>query len=59
LPFEINMKNLKVVKEIKIQRPPKAKISEKEAIKRMEAIDERKEKLLAIARKSKNGNLPS
>ncbi len=53
------MKNLEIVKEIKIKRPPKAKLSEKEVIKRMETFDERKEKLLAIARKSQNGNLPS
>jgi hypothetical protein len=48
------MKNLEIVKEIKIQRPPRAKISEKEAIERMETIDERKEKLLAVARSGQN-----
>jgi hypothetical protein len=53
------MKNPKVVQEIKIKRPPKAKLSEKEVIKRMESLDERKEKLLAIARKSKNGSVSS
>jgi hypothetical protein len=34
---------LKVVKEIKIERPTRAKISEKEALKRMETLSERKE----------------
>ncbi|MDQ3323829.1 MAG: hypothetical protein M3525_15550 [Acidobacteriota bacterium] len=53
------MKNLKAVREIEIKRPPRAKLSEKEVIKRMETIDEQREKLLATARKSKNGNLPS
>jgi hypothetical protein len=53
------MKNLKIVEKTKIKRPPKAKLSEKEVIKRMESFDERKEKLLAIARKSQNGNLPA
>jgi hypothetical protein len=53
------MKNLKAVKETKIKRPPRAKLSEKEVIKRMEAFDERKEKFLAVIRKSKNGSLSS
>jgi hypothetical protein len=53
------MKNLKVIQETTIKRPSKAKISEKEAIKRMKDFDERREKFLAVARKSKNGSLSS
>ncbi len=53
------MENLKELKEIKIKRPPKADLSKEEVIERMEKLEERKEKLLAIARKSQNGSLPS
>lgn len=53
------MKDLEEIKETEIKRPPRAEISEEEAVKRMKAINERKEKLLEIARKSKNGNLSS
>ena len=53
------MKNLKEVKEVKVARPSKAELSKKEVIKRMESVEDRKEKLLAIARKSQNGNLSS
>jgi hypothetical protein len=55
------MKNLKtvVVKEVKIKRPPRAKISEKEALKRMETLLERKEKFIAIVRTGKGGSLSS
>lgn len=59
LLFEVNMENLKEVKEIKIKRPAKAELSKEEVIKRMESVEERKEKLLAIARKSQNGSLSS
>jgi hypothetical protein len=41
---------LKAVKELKIERPPRAKISEKEALKRMETFSERKEKFIATVR---------
>jgi hypothetical protein len=50
---------LKAVKEIKIKRPPRAKISEKDAIKRMETILERKEQFIATVRTGKSGSLSS
>ena len=55
------MKNLKAVavKEIKIKRPPKAKISEKEALKRMEKLLERKEQFIATVRTRKSGSVSS
>ena len=55
------MKNLKsvAVKEVKIKRPPKAKISEKEALKRMEKLSERKEQFIAVVRTGKSGSLSS
>ncbi len=55
------MKNLKTiaVKEVEIKRPPKAKISEKEALKRMEKLSERKEQFIAIVRTGKSGSVSS
>jgi hypothetical protein len=55
------MKNLKTiaVKEVEIKRPPKAKISEKEALKRMEKLVERKEQFIAIVRTGKSGSVSS
>lgn len=47
-------KRLKDVKEIKIERPQRAKLSAKEVIKRMEEFPNRKEKFLATVRKGKN-----
>ena len=47
------------VKELKIKRPPRAKISEKEALKRMEKLSERKEQFIATVRTGKSGSVSS
>ena len=47
-------RRLKDIKEIKIERPPRAKLSEKEILKRMEEFLKRKEKSIASIRASKN-----
>ena len=48
------MKKLKAVKELKVERPPRAKVSEKEALKRMKEFSKRKEQFLATARTGKS-----
>lgn len=48
------MKKLKVVKEVKVERPPRAKVSEKDALKRMKEFSKRKEQFLATARTGKS-----
>jgi len=48
------MKKLKTSKEIKVERPRRAAISEKEALKRMKEFAKRKERFLATARTSKS-----
>ena len=45
---------LKDMKVIKIQRPPRTKLSAQESLKRTQAFDERKEKFIASIRKSKD-----
>jgi hypothetical protein len=47
-------RRLKDIKEIKIERPLRAKLSEKEILKRMEEFLKRKEKFIASIRASKN-----
>lgn len=47
------MKRVKEVKELKVERPPRAKVSEKEALKRMKEFSKRKEQFLATARTGK------
>ncbi len=47
------------VQEVKVQRPKRAKLSAEESLKRMEAFPERKEKIVAAVRKSKDRSLPS
>lgn len=47
-------KRLKDIKEIKIERPPRAKLSAKEVIKRMEEFPKRKERFIATVRKGKD-----
>ncbi len=44
------MKKLKAVKEVKVERPPRAIVSEKEALKRMKEFSKRKGQFLATAR---------
>jgi hypothetical protein len=48
------MKRLKDIKELKIERPPRAKVSEKEALKRMKEFSKRKEQFIATVRASKS-----
>ena len=43
------MKKLKAVKEVKGERPPRALVSEREALKRVKDFSERKEQFLATA----------
>ena len=51
---EVEMaKRLKDLKELKIERPPRVKLSAKESLKRTQEFDERKERLIAAIRKSK------
>lgn len=46
-------KNAKVIKEIKIERPERMKLSAEESLKRMKGFDKRKEKFIASIRESK------
>lgn len=48
------MEKLKAVKELKVERPPRAVVSEKEALKRMKESSKRKERFLATARTGKS-----
>jgi len=48
------MKKVKTSKEIKVERPRRATLSEKEALKRMKEFAKRKERFLATARASKS-----
>ena len=47
-------KRLKDVKEIKIERPQRAKLSAKETLKRMREFPKRKEKFIAAVREGKD-----
>ena len=47
------MKRAKEIKELKVERPPRAKVSEKDALKRMKEFPKRKEQFLATARTGK------
>jgi hypothetical protein len=40
--------------EIKVERPERARLSEKESLKRLEEFPRRKEKLIAAVRKGKS-----
>lgn len=48
------MKKLKAVRELRVQRPPRARVTEKEALRRMKEFSKRKEKFLATARTGKS-----
>lgn len=50
---------MKPVKEIKIERPKREKLTREETIKRVEAFPERMEKLIAAIRKGANRNIHS
>ncbi len=43
-------KKLDEVKELKIERPERARLSEEESLKRMQELPRRKEKLIATVR---------
>lgn len=47
-------KRLKDLKELKIERPPRVKLSAKESLKRTQDFDKRKEQFIASIRKGKN-----
>jgi hypothetical protein len=47
-------KKAKVIKEVKIERPERAKLSAEESLKRMKEFDKRTEKFIATVRISKN-----
>jgi len=48
------MKKLKTAKEIKVEHPLRATVSEKAALKRMKEFAKRKERFLATARTGKS-----
>jgi hypothetical protein len=48
------MKRAKDIQEVKVERPPRAKVSEKEALKRMKEFSKRKEKFIATVRAGKS-----
>ena len=48
------VKRLKDGKELKVERPQRAKVSEKDALKRMKEFDKRKERFVAAIRTGKN-----
>jgi hypothetical protein len=50
----MSKRNLKIVKEVKIERPEPAKLSAEESIKRTKEFNQRKEKFVATVRQSKN-----
>ena len=47
-------KRLKDLKELKIERPPRIKLTAKESLKRTQEFDQRREKFIAAVRKGKN-----
>jgi hypothetical protein len=53
------MKREKSIRELKIEHPRRAVISEKEALKRMRDFSKRKEQFLATARTGKGGSVGS
>ena len=50
-------KRLKEIKEFKIERPERAKLSAKVSLKRMQELPKRKEKFIATVREGKNRSL--
>ena len=50
-------KGLKEIKEIKIERPERAKLSAKVSLKRTQEFSKRKEKFIATIREGKNRSL--
>ena len=54
---DIMSKRLKEIKEIKIERPERAKLSAKVSLKRTQEFSKRKEKFIAAIREGKNRSL--
>ena len=50
---------MKRAKDIKVERPPRAKVSEKDALKRMKELSTRKEQFHATARTGKSRSVRS
>jgi hypothetical protein len=50
----VMVKKLRKVEDVEIKRPPRAKLSREEVLKRMAEIDQRKENIIAAVRKDKN-----
>jgi len=48
------MKRAKDIKEVKVERPRRAKVSEKEALKQMKEFSKRREKFIATVRAGKS-----
>jgi hypothetical protein len=53
------MKKLKLVEEIKTERPPKAIVTEKEALEKIKNFAKRKGEFLETARENKNRSVRS
>ncbi len=47
-------RSLKAIREIRIERPERAKLSAEESLKRTKAFDERREQFIATIRQGKN-----
>ncbi len=47
-------RRLKELKDIKIERPPRLKLSAKESLKRTQEFDKRREQFIATIRKGKS-----
>jgi hypothetical protein len=53
--MEVKMaRRLKDLKELKIERPPRLRLTAKESLKRTKEFDKRKERFIAAVRKSKS-----
>jgi hypothetical protein len=53
------MKKRKTLIELKVKRPPRTVVSEKEALKRMKKFSKRKEQFLATARTGESRSVHS
>ena len=53
VPEDAMARRLKDIKEIKIERPARAKLSAEESLKRTKEFDKRKERFIASIRKGK------
>ena len=47
-------RRLKELKDVKIERPPRLKLSAKESLKRTQEFDKRREQFIATVRKGKS-----